>query len=340
MTHPLSINLQEANVPPQVILCVRGVLSPLLANVLLDEVDRALETRGHRFVRYADDCNVYVRSRQAGERVLNGLRRLYERLHLKVNEAKTAVAPASSRKFLGFSFWYGPGGKVKCRVADKAKETYKQRIRQLTRRSGGRSLPEVVERLRTYMPGWKAYFQLAQTPKVFRELDDAVEWIEDHILGESLQQEAELPPLEIYELDVFRDAKEESLIALVECIGRRSVARENKVFTSGDPADQLFLIRKGSVRISVPIPGTDSSQHRLTYGRGDFFGGMAFLSEMTRFNDAIALRDTELYVLQREQFERLREEHKRLACHLVEAVAKVLALRLRYSDKELMAMQE
>ena len=151
-----------------------GPLSPLLANVLLDEVDRALETRGHRFVRYADDCNVYVRSRRAGERVLDGLRVLYARLHLKVNEAKTAVAPASGRKFLGYAFWYGPGGQVKCRVADKAQETYKHRIRQLTRRSGGRSLPEVVERLRTYMPGWKAYFQLAQTPKVFRELD---EWL-------------------------------------------------------------------------------------------------------------------------------------------------------------------
>ena len=151
-----------------------GPLSPLLANVLLDEVDRALETRGHRFVRYADDCNVYVRSRRAGERVLDGLRGLYARLHLKVNEAKTAVAPASGRQFLGYAFWYGPGGQVKCRVADKAQETYKHRIRQLTRRSGGRSLPEVVERLRTYMPGWKAYFQLAQTPKVFRELD---EWL-------------------------------------------------------------------------------------------------------------------------------------------------------------------
>lgn len=115
-----------------------------------------------------------MRSRQAGERVLNGLRRLYEQLHLKVNEAKTAVAPASGRKFLSFSCWYGPGGQVKCRVADKAKETYKQRIRQLTRRSGGRSLPDVVERLRTDMPGWKGYFQLAQTPKVFRELD---EWL-------------------------------------------------------------------------------------------------------------------------------------------------------------------
>jgi group II intron reverse transcriptase/maturase len=151
-----------------------GPLSPLLANVLLDEVDRELERRAHRFVRYADDCNVYVRSQKAGERVLEGLRKLYDRLHLKVNEAKTAVAPATGRKFLGYELWRGGGDRIKCAVAYKALETFKQRIRQLTRRSGGRSLPEVAERLRTYMPGWKAYFQLAQTPQVFRELD---EWV-------------------------------------------------------------------------------------------------------------------------------------------------------------------
>ena len=148
-----------------------GPLSPLLANVLLDEVDRELERRGHRFVRYADDCNVYVRSRRAGERVLVGLRKLYDRLHLKVNEVKTAVAPATGRKFLGYALWRSAGGQIKCAVARKALETFKQRIRQMTRRSGGRNLPEIAERLRAYMPGWKAYFQLAQTPKVFRELD-------------------------------------------------------------------------------------------------------------------------------------------------------------------------
>ena len=161
-----------------------GPLSPLLANVLLDEVDRELERRGHRFVRYADDCNVYVRSRRAGERVLAGLRKLYDRLHLKVNDAKTAVAPASNRKFLGYAFWYGPGGQVKCKVAAKALEAFKQRIRELTRRSGGRSLPEIAERLRTYMPGWKAYFQLAQTPKVFRALD---EWIRHRLRAAQLK---------------------------------------------------------------------------------------------------------------------------------------------------------
>ena len=115
-----------------------------------------------------------MRSRRAGERVLYGLRRLYERLHLTVNEAKTAVAPATGRKFLGYTLWRSAGDRIKCAIARKALDTCKQRIRQLTRRSGGRGLPEMVERLRTYMPGWKGCFQLAQTPKVFRELD---EWL-------------------------------------------------------------------------------------------------------------------------------------------------------------------
>lgn len=161
-----------------------GPLSPLLANVLLDEVDRELEKRGHRFVRYADDCNVYVCSRRAGERVLDGLRKLYDRLHLKVNEAKTAVVAAHGRKFLGYALLRSAGGRVKCTVARKTLETFKQRIRELTRRSGGRSLPESVERLRAYLLGWKAYFQLAQTPKVFRALD---EWIRHRLRAMQLK---------------------------------------------------------------------------------------------------------------------------------------------------------
>lgn len=151
-----------------------GPLSPLLANVLLDEVDRELEKRGHRFVRYADDCNVYVRSPRAGERVLDGLRKLYDRLHLKVNEAKTAVASAYGRKFLGYCLWRAAGNVVKRAVAGKALDTLKQRIRQITRRTRGRNLSEVAEELRRYLPGWKAYFRLAQTPRRFRALD---EWL-------------------------------------------------------------------------------------------------------------------------------------------------------------------
>jgi group II intron reverse transcriptase/maturase len=151
-----------------------GPLSPLLANVLLDEVDRELERRGHCFARYADDCNVYVRSQKAGDRVMALLRRQYGKLRLTVNETKSAVARAFGRKFLGYSLWVAKGGEIKRRVAAKPMATFKQRVRELTRRSGGRSLAEVTERLRPYLLGWKAYFRLAQTPKVWRELD---EWL-------------------------------------------------------------------------------------------------------------------------------------------------------------------
>lgn len=162
-----------------------GPLSPLLANVLLDEVDRELERRGHRFVRYADDCNVYVRSQKAGQRVMALLKRLYDKLHLKINESKSAVASAFGRKFLGYSLWAAPKGEVRRAVSVKARETYKQRIRQLTRRSGGRSMTELVEPLRRYMLGWKAYFGLAQTPGVWRELD---EWLRHRLRAIQLKQ--------------------------------------------------------------------------------------------------------------------------------------------------------
>jgi len=150
-----------------------GPLSPLLANVLLDEVDKELERRGHCFARYADDCNVYVRSRKAGERVMALLRRCYAKLRLKVNETKSAVARVTGRKFLGYSFWFAKG-EVKRKVAAKALATFKQRVRQLTLRSGGRGMTQVIERLRPYLLGWKAYFGLAQTPGIWRALD---EWL-------------------------------------------------------------------------------------------------------------------------------------------------------------------
>lgn len=151
-----------------------GPLSPLLANVLLDEVDKELEKRGLSFVRYADDLNVYVRSKRAGEDAMRALRRLYARLRLRVNDAKSAVARPWDRKFLGYSFWVAPGRKVKRRVAPKALAAMKDRVREITARNGGRSIPTVVADLRSYLTGWQAYFQLAETPRVFRELD---KWI-------------------------------------------------------------------------------------------------------------------------------------------------------------------
>jgi group II intron reverse transcriptase/maturase len=162
-----------------------GPLSPLLANLLLDEVDKELERRGHAFCRYADDCNVYVRSRRAGERVMALLRRLYGRLHLRVNEAKSAVASVFGRKFLGYAFWGGPGGVVKRRIADKAIGAFKDRIRALTPRLTGRSLRAVTERLRSFVLGWKAYFRLAQTPDVWRRLDG---WMRHRLRAIQLKQ--------------------------------------------------------------------------------------------------------------------------------------------------------
>jgi RNA-directed DNA polymerase len=148
-----------------------GPLSPLLANVLLDEVDKELEARGLCFARYADDCNVYVGSKRAGEGVMKMLREQYERLHLKLNESKSAVARPQERKFLGYSFWYGPKSEVRRRVAPKAMEKLKEQIRSITNRNGGRSVTAVIAELRGYLNGWKAYFRLAQTPGVLADLD-------------------------------------------------------------------------------------------------------------------------------------------------------------------------
>jgi group II intron reverse transcriptase/maturase len=162
-----------------------GPLSPLLANVLLDEVDKELEKRGHAFARYADDCNVYVRSKRAGERVMELLRRLYAGLQLRINETKSAVARPWDRKFLGYSFWVAKGREIKRRVAPKALEAMKDRVRQITCRNGGRSIDQVVAELRGYLLGWKEYFRLADTPRIFSDLD---EWIRHRLRMVQLKQ--------------------------------------------------------------------------------------------------------------------------------------------------------
>jgi group II intron reverse transcriptase/maturase len=162
-----------------------GPLSPLLANVLLDEVDRELERRGHRFARYADDCNVYVRSRKAGERVMALLLRCYDKLHLQINESKSAVASVFGRKFLGYALWLAGNGEVRREVSEPALAAFKRRVRQLTRRSGGCSMAEVIDRLRSYLLGWQGYFGLAQKPSVWRRLD---EWLRRRLRALQLKQ--------------------------------------------------------------------------------------------------------------------------------------------------------
>ena len=150
-----------------------GPLSPLLSNILLDELDRELEQRGHKFCRYADDCNVYVRSERSGKRVMDSLERfLHKRLRLKINRQKSAVAKPQDRQFLGFGFtsvrW------LKIKPSTKALKNVKHRIRKITGRSRGISLLQVIKELNAYLRGWLGYFKLAETPTVFRDLDS---WI-------------------------------------------------------------------------------------------------------------------------------------------------------------------
>ena len=142
-----------------------GPLSPLLSNHVLDELDRELERRGHRFVRYADDCNIYVCSERAGQRVMKSVTRfIAQRLKLKVNEAKSAVAQPQERKFLGFSF--STGREVKRVIAPKALERFKARIRETTRRAKGVSMEATIAELAPYLRGWRSYFGFCETPEV------------------------------------------------------------------------------------------------------------------------------------------------------------------------------
>jgi len=146
-----------------------GPLSPLLSNIMLDDLDKELTRRGHRFCRYADDCNIYVRSIRAGERVMASVSRfLTQKLRLKVNEAKSAVARPEERKFLGFSI--SNDGSER-RIAPKALDKFKERIREMTSRTRGLSLPQIIEELTPYLVGWRGYFGFCQTPRVLTNLE-------------------------------------------------------------------------------------------------------------------------------------------------------------------------
>jgi RNA-directed DNA polymerase len=147
-----------------------GPLSPLLSNLMLDVLDKELEKRGHRFVRYADDCNIYVRSERAGERVMASVEKfLTKRLKLTVNKGKSAVARPRVRKFLGFSFT--GGREPRRRIAPQAIARFKSRVRELTRRIRGASLGQIVKQVAVYLRGWGGYFGFCQTPSVLRDLD-------------------------------------------------------------------------------------------------------------------------------------------------------------------------
>src|SRR5437868_9068614 len=206
-----------------------GPLSPLLSNLMLDVLDKELEKRGHRFVRYADDCNIYVRSQRAGERVLAGIDRFLEkRLRLKVNKAKIAVATPSVRKFLGFSFTNGK--EPRRRIAPQAIARLKARVRELTRRTCGRSLAQIVKELSTYLAGWRGYFGFCQTPSVLRTLD---EWIRRRLRAVAWKQ---------WKRGRARFAE----------LRRRGVGRDLAAQTAGSPHGPWRLGASPALNIALP----------------------------------------------------------------------------------------
>jgi SulP family sulfate permease len=174
--------------------------------------------------------------------------------------------------------------------------------------------------------------------RVFPSLDDALEWVEDRIIHETVCLRDEEVALELHEVELFAGRKEQTLAALEQCMEKRSVAKGDNIFKRGDAGDELFLIRRGAVRIILPL--SDRQSHHLgTFGRGAFFGEMAFLDGEARSANAVAFTDTELYVLSRRAFDKFAEDHKKLGLRLMEGIASVLASRLRYTNAELRVLE-
>ncbi|MEY9263999.1 RNA-directed DNA polymerase [Bradyrhizobium elkanii] len=211
-----------------------GPLSPLLSNLMLDVLDKELEKRGHRFVRYADDCNIYVRSQRAGERVLAGVERFLEkRLKLKINKAKSAVAKPSVRKFLGFSFLgytFTGGQEPRRRIAPQALARFKAKVRELTRRTRGRCLVQIAKELSTYLIGWHGYFGFCQTPSVLRVLD---QWIRRRLRAVAWKQ---------WKYGPARFAE----------LRRRGVGRDLAAQTAGSPRGPWRLANSPALTIALP----------------------------------------------------------------------------------------
>lgn len=196
----------------------------------------------------------------------------------------------------------------------------------------GRNLREFLEQTGVTGPD--------QPVRLFPELDSALEWVEDRLLGETENmQEDDLPPLELIEMEVFKQRKDETLADLESRLVKCAYRAGETIYSRGEPGNAIYLIRKGSVNIIAPLGG-GRSRHVATFGRGDFFGGLAFLDGLPRGNDAVAATDSEFFVLSQEQFERLSEEHKKLALTLLRALARSLALRLRHADQENAMRQE
>ncbi len=193
----------------------------------------------------------------------------------------------------------------------------------------GRDMEQYVDQL-----GLAPYKSAA---RIFDELDGAQEWVENRILKEFEHEHAEEQPLDLHELELFKGRKEETLAALELCLDKRSYKAGEKVFARGETGDELFLIRRGSIRVMLPLEG-GKVHHVSSFGRGDFFGEMAFLDGAARSANAVAFTSVDLFALSRKTFDAFADEHKRASLKLMEGLASVLASRLRYANAELRAL--
>lgn len=206
-----------------------------------------------------------------------------------------------------------------------------------------RGVPLLISHVREQLPNGRNLVEFLKqtglidegsTVRVFKTIEGAIEWVEDRLVGDVAQTVAEEVPLKLSEMDLFQGRKDVTLADLEARMDQRSVKAGEAVYNLGDQNRELYLIRRGAVRIMAPISGSRQVHHIASFGRGDFFGGLAFLDDRARSDNAIATTDIDLFVLSLEQFNLLADEHKKLALILMTAISRTLAQRLRHADGE------
>jgi SulP family sulfate permease len=205
----------------------------------------------------------------------------------------------------------------------------------------GRNLVEFLRQTGLIEPDSFAQPQASSLPggpsptvRVFKDLSATIEWVEDRIVGEIERPNEVLAPLMLQEMDMFKGRKDETIADLEARMQQRSMRAGETIYSIGDQVPELFLIRRGEVRITATVAASRQVHHIATYGRGDFFGGMSFLDEHVRTENAIAQTDGELFALSLDQYEQLTENHKKLSLLLMTAISRTLAQRLRHADGE------
>ena len=206
-----------------------------------------------------------------------------------------------------------------------------------------RGVPLLISHVREQLPNGRNLVEFfkqtgliddGHAVRVFKNLEVAIEWVEDRLVGDVVQSTVEEVPLRLAEMDLFQGRRDVTMADLEARMQQRSVKAGEPVYNLGDQNRELYLIRRGSVRIMAPISGSRQFHHIASFGRGDFFGGLAFLDDRARSDNAIASSDIDLFVLSLEQFNMLAEEHKKLALILIIAISRTLAQRLRHADGE------